>query len=182
METLNGYSEAALCTSDTKLAAILLAFGFRLMTKPYPVAEWAYEFGSKEDFLAWKSGRRNGVHIFETATWNIACAEGKSVHEAAIVAQAYHDANGGAAKFMGELSNLGLEPVRVQRLQYLAKAMLVQMCRAVLDQREELVRILRNKPKEALWIVVRDPQDKQRFSKFGANASDRTIEECLNAL
>lgn len=182
METLNGYSEAALCTSDTKLAAILLAFGFRLMTKPYPVAEWAYEFGSKEDFLAWKRGRRNGVHIFETATWNIACAEGKSFAQAAALAQSYHGETATASKLDAEFNALGLEPARIQRLQHLVRAAIIEMCRQVLDQREELVRILRNKPKEALWIVVRDPQDKKRFSKFGANASDRTIEECLNAL
>lgn len=183
METLNGYSEAALCTSDTKLAAILLAFGFRLMAKPYPVAEWAYEFGCKEDFLAWKSGvNRSGVRIYETATWNIACAEGKSFAQAGALAGAYHDGCNAGTKLKAELESLGLEPARLQQLQEAIRAYLVDMCREVLDQREELVRILRNKPKEALWIVVRDPQDKKRFSKFGANATDRTIEECLNAL
>lgn len=181
MENLN-YSEAALCTSDTKLAAILLAFGFRLMTKPYPVAEWAYEFGSKEDFLAWKSGRQNGVHIFETATWNIACAEGKSFAQAQALGGAYRDGGNSAAKLKVELEALGLEPAKLQRLQEAIRAYVVQMCCEVLDRREDLVRLLRNKPKEALWIVVRDPQDKKRFAKFGANASNRTIEECLNAL
>lgn len=182
METLVGYSEAALCTSDTKLAAILLAFGFRLMTKPYPVAEWAYEFGSKEDFLAWKSGRKNGVHIFETATWNIACAEGKSFAYAASLGQSYRDGTAVGPNLKAQLEVLGLEPARLQHLQEMVLAYAVEMCREVLDRREELVRLLRNRPKEALWIVVRDPQDKKRFAKFGANASARTIEECLNAL
>lgn len=54
----------------------------------------------------------------------------------------------------------------------------------VQSARAFLIQIAKTRPKEALWIVVHDPESKNRlsFAMFGRNASQRTQEESLNAL
>jgi hypothetical protein len=175
----SAYSESGIATSDTKHAAILTAFGFRLKKAPFPVAEWAWEFASKEDYLRWKQGDKS-VRIRETATWNIEATIGKSGERATQLTEAYLHSHDGGKKLNEEL--LALEPAKYQKIKFLLEELLVEMCREVLDKREFLVRLINSRPKDCLWIIVRDPVNRRRFAKFGRNASIRTQEEMLNVL
>jgi hypothetical protein len=181
--TTAAYSESGIATSDTKHAAILLAFGFRLKKAPFPVAEWAWEFGSKEEYLRWKQGDKS-VQIRETATWNLEASLGKPGERAAQITQAYLYSYDGGVKLSEQLRSLELDlaPGVYDQLKALLEDLIVEMCREVLDKREFLVRLLNSRPKEALWIVVRDPNDRRRFSKFGMNASTKVQEDMLNVL
>jgi hypothetical protein len=175
----SAYSETGIATSDTKHAAILTAFGFRLKKQPFPVAEWAWEFASKEDYLRWKQGDQS-VRIRETATWNIEASIGKSAERAAQISEAYQFSHDNGAKLNEELKTL--EKDQYERIKFLLQELLVEMCREVLDRREFLVRLINGRPKDALWIVVRDPNNRRRFAKFGRNATIKVQEEMLNVL
>jgi hypothetical protein len=177
----SNYSESGIATSDTKHAAILAAFGFRLKKRPFPVAEWAWEFASKQDYLRWKRGDKS-VQIRETATWNLEATFGKPGERAAQLTRAYLNSYDGGNKLDSELRSLEIEPARYDKIKLLLEELIVEMCREVLDRREFLVRLLNNRPKEALWIVVRDPNDRSRFSKFGVNATTKVQEDMLNVL
>lgn len=173
------YQESAIATSDTKLAAILMLFGFRVKQRPEICCEWSYEFASKEDYYRWRAGDKS-VKFFETATWNLAGTIGKSRDHAARVCQMYADSVDGRASLKAILSELN--PQLAADIQSIIDVLVLDMCKQVLDHREFLVRLLRAAPPEARWIIVRDPDDKHRLAKFGINATRHTVTECLNAL
>lgn len=159
------YQEIGLTTTDTKFAATLLMFGFKL--KQHNPLTWKLVFNSKAQYLDWyqKPGHANAPT--ETADWNFEAGQTE------IYQFLYR---GFTSKEAGETLNKVIDrliPEEKERkgIKYLIDACIAQSCREVLERREFLMRLLKVVPRDARWIFVNNGG---KTAVFGVNASIET--------
>ena len=171
--TLN-YQEAALTTTDTKFAAVLLVFGYQL--KRHNPIVWKNEFSSKAQYLAWKQAPSRENAPTEKADWNFEIGDPRK-SQWLFSGFTSKDAD---KKLQAALERLIADPKDRNGVAYLIDACMAQACREVLERREFLIRLLKSVPRDAQWVVVKN--DTGQVAMFGLNASIETQTEYLSLL
>jgi hypothetical protein len=165
------YAEASLTTTDTKFAATLLVFGFKL--KSHNPLTWKNEFSSKAQYLAWVKNQSKDNAPIERADWNF---EDNRYAQWLYKGFTSESADQTLKDVLDRL--LADQPKERQGVEHLVNACVAQACRQVLERREFLIRLLKTVPYEAQWIVVRGPG--RLVAMFGINASIETQTEHLS--
>jgi hypothetical protein len=171
--TLN-YQEQSLTTTDTKFAAALLVFGYKL--KQHNPITWKNEFGSKAQYLAWKKAPSRENAPTEKADWNFEVGDSQKTQW---LFKGFNSQD--ADQTLAEvLTRLVPDSKDRNGLNYLIDACMAQACREVLERREFLIRLLKSVPRDAQWMVVKN--DTGQVAMFGVNASIETQTEYLSLL
>ena len=171
----NGYREEVLSTTNTKLAAVFMAFGARLRRQA-PL-DWSYIHDSRENFLRNLEDRRVAKPK-PRVTFNF---ENGTV-PAAQIATAYQQdlevLNAELEKVLLPLAERQKQAVRDALSRLLARA-----CREALEKREFLVELLKSVPENAKWdeVYVGDGS-RTPFIKLGRNSSPELRAEYLSKL
>jgi hypothetical protein len=165
------YSESTLCTSNTKVAAALLLFGFKLrLHQPF---NWDDEFASKELYLRWRKDR--SVKPVVKVTWNFEL-NGTNARE--IMAGFAGKEND--IKFDELVNEVVSDAEHRKRIKEAHSAAVAQAAREVLNHRDWLIKLFRKIPEEGKWNLVWN--DRGQFVRFGRNASIETQTEMLSRL
>jgi hypothetical protein len=159
------YQETGLTTTDTKFAATLLMFGFKL--KQHNPLTWKLVFNSKAQYLDWYQKAKRENEPTETADWNFEASSPQ------IFQYLYRGFTG---KEAGEtlsqvIERLIPDPKDRKGIQFLIDACIAQSCREVLERREFLMRLLKTVPRDARWIFVNNGG---KTAMFGINANVET--------
>jgi hypothetical protein len=165
------YAETGLTTTDTKFAATLLVFGFKL--KQHNPITWKNEFATKAQYLAWVKNPSKDNAPIEKADWNF-----EDNRYAQWLYKGFTSEN--ADQTLKEVLDrlLADQPKERQGIEHLVNACVAQACREVLERREFLIRLIKTVPYEAQWMVVRGPG--RLVAMFGINASVETQTEHLS--
>jgi hypothetical protein len=162
-------NDARLTTSNTKLAAALLVFGFKLR-KADPVS-WTENYQKSDiDKHGWRNAPMTPRCYFN---FDVAQAPPREI----TAAFHGHDAD---IEYLNYLNELGLSAQQKQKLAGLHSNAVAQGCREVLEQREYLVRVIKDMPDAAKWVVVHG--EGNAHVTFGKNASLETKVELLSKL
>jgi hypothetical protein len=140
------YSEEVLTTSNSKLAATLIAFGATL--RPHNPTFVAHEY--KYDDLKWRKWKDPNPpeRVFFNFIRNA---------NASAIAQAFESdsAENQFDSFLAEKLSSVLPPEQMTQLRALHSAAVAQGCREVLEKREYLLSVIKAMPKDARWMVIR---------------------------
>jgi ABC-type transport system substrate-binding protein len=162
------YSEEVLATSNSKLAATLLAFGAAL--RPHNPTFVAHEY--KYDDLKWKKWKDPNPpeRVFFNFIRNAS---------ASAIAQAFESgtAENQFESFLTEKLSSILAPEQMTQLRALHSAALAQGCREVLEKREYLVSVIKATPNEARWMVIRKSKD--QFVIAPLNATEELLAKLI---
>jgi hypothetical protein len=154
-------NESHLTTSNTKLAATLLVFGFRLR-KTDPLY-WTEHYQKAEiDRLGWRDAPMTPRCYFNFDINGAAPRE---------IATAFEGKNADTA-FLDYLNRLDLPDKEKSQLAALHSNAVSQGCREAMEQREYLVRVIKDMPEDAKWQVVHG--EGKAHVTFGKNASLET--------
>jgi hypothetical protein len=170
MQNLN-YSESTLSTTNTKLAAVLMLFGFKL--KQHQPFEWNDEFASKE--LYFKSRKDRSIKPTVKVTWNFEVA-GVNAREI-VTAFSAKDQD---VRFNQLVDEVVTDPKLRAEVKAAHSAAVTQGAREVLDHRDFLIRLFREIPELGKWIVVFN--DRGQYARFGRNASIETQTQLLSRI
>jgi hypothetical protein len=170
----NGHTERLLVTDNTKLAAVLLAFGTRL--RRHQPLTWVNIFQSVAAFLAYRrnpAANKPEVNV----SFNF---EPVGVDVKAIIGT-FDSKKSAEDAFSALLQSTGLDPGLVKKLLAAHSMAMVQACREALEAREYLVKEHMKKfPESAKVNRVCGPG--KTFAAFGVEASKETIVEQLNKI
>ena len=162
-------NESHLTTSNTKLAAALLVFGFRLR-KNDPLY-WTEHYQKADiDKFGWRAAPMTPRCYFNFDVG------GGSARDVA----ASFESKGADIEFLNYVKSLPLSAEQQQKLLALHSNAVGQGCREVLEQREYLVRVIKDMPEAAKWVVVHG--EGKAHVTFGKNASLETKVELLSKL
>lgn len=162
-------NESHLTTSNTKLAAALLVFGFRLR-KTDPLY-WTEHYQKADiDRLGWRDAPMTPRCYFN---FDI---NGASPRE---IATAFEGKNADT-EFLNYLNRLNLPENEKKQLAALHSNAVAQGCREAMEQREYLVRVIKDMPEAAKWVVVHG--EGKAHVTFGKNASLETKVNMLSKL
>jgi hypothetical protein len=161
------YKEEVFSTTNTKVAATLLTFGFSLH-RMLPV-EWNDVWLNQKSYV--RQDRPKAQISFNF--------EGEHQQFTAVI-NSYNDEH--ALDNFGEaLDQAGLSEDQKQVVGAAHSQALGQTCRRVLEHREWLIKLVRSMPEDAKWDVVHG-EGAGIFSKFGKRSSDQFKAEMLNNL
>src|SRR5260221_10492959 len=160
----SNYQENLFSTTNPKLAAALLLFGFRLNHPSQPL-EWSLEYPSKEAYI--KSRKDPKIKPVEKVAWIFSYCPTRP-------ADIFRDFNSkdSEQKLEQVLDKWVTDPKAKLEIKAAHSANVVQCCREVLEAREYLMSILKLVPRLAKPIVVFGKGT--QFAKFGGNASKET--------
>jgi hypothetical protein len=162
------YSEEVLSTSNSKLAATLLAFGAALRTHNPTFVAHEYKY----DDLKWRKWKDPNPpeRVFFNFVRNAS---------ASAIAQAFESdsAENQFESFLTEKLSPAVPPEQMAQLRALHSAALAQACREVLEKREYLVSVIKATPKEARWMVIRKSKD--QFVVVPLNATEELMAKLI---
>jgi hypothetical protein len=162
------YSEEVLTTSNSKLAATLLAFGAVL--RPHNPTFVAHEY--KYDDLKWRKWKDPNPpkRVFFNFIRNA---------DASAIAQAFesNSAENQFDAFLTDKLSAVLPAEQITKLRALHSAAVAQGCREVLEKREFLVSVINTTPGDARWQVIRKSKD--QFVIAPLNATKETLEKLI---
>jgi hypothetical protein len=166
------YSESTLCTTNTKLAAVLMLFGFKL--RRHQPFNWDDEYASKELYL--RSLKDRSIKPLVKVTWNF---ELNSVDPREILSAFASKEND--VRFDELVNEIAAElSEKLNKLKAAHSAAVAQAGREVLDHRDFLVRMFREIPEAAKWVLIWN--DRGQNVRFGRNASTETQTEMLSRI
>ena len=161
--------DSRLTTSNTKLAATLLVFGFKLR-KTDPLY-WTEHYQKADiDRLGWRDAPMQPRCSFNFDVTGVA------PREIAAAFESHHS----DTEFLDYLNSLSLPDNEKRKLAAFHSNAVAQGCREVMEQREYLVKVIKDMPEEAKWQVVHG-RGKAHVT-FGKNASLQTKVQMLSRL
>jgi hypothetical protein len=171
----NGHTESLLVTDNTKLAAVLLAFGTRL--RRHQPLTWVNIFQSVAAFLAYRRSPATNNKPQVNVSFNF---EPDGVDVKGII-KTFGSQESAEDAFSTLVQSAGLDSGLVKKLLAAHSKAMVQACREALEAREYLVREHMKKfPESAKVNRVQGPG--KTFAAFGVQASKETIAEQLNKI
>jgi len=174
------YSEEVLTTSNTKLAATLLAFGATLRQhNPTFIAE-EYKYSELKRGFYKRDGKDypgKDPKPPERVFFNFNRSDAASA-----IAQAFESekADTEFRDFITEKIAGLIPPDDLAKLFALHSAAVAQGCREVQQKREYLLAVIKATPKEARWVVVRRSQTS--YSVFPKSAGPATVAQLIGKL